>query len=211
MIRICKYVLSIIAIILSSGYIFSFVAIGRINILILENIDGKLALSSNTTTIRSAENFNSSGKENENQQNDNKVAAADGHSSSTKGRWIPLTNAERIQYNKREKRVCNNPFQHCCIGQGRQLVSKHSNISQLYVKWSKPTFPRGGSWSSHQPWWPLCPMATATYNDKIKWQPLTSHYYNPYCSSATRTAFIGALSPEKLKKVVWLVTTNLLQ
>ena len=25
------------------------------------------------------------------------------------------------------------------------------------------TFPRGGSWSSHQPWWPLCPMARRPY------------------------------------------------
>ena len=41
---------------------------------------------------------------------------------------------------------------------------------------------------------------TATYHDKIKRQPLTSYYYTPYCSTATRTAFIGALSPEKLKK-----------
>ena len=109
MIRICKYVLSIIAIILSIGFIVSFVAIRRINN--LGNIYGKVVLSSNTTTIiRSADNnFNSSGKENENQQNviSNKIAAEPGHidSSSTKGRWIPLTNTEQIQYNKREKRV----------------------------------------------------------------------------------------------------------
>jgi hypothetical protein len=40
---------------------------------------------------------------------------------------------------RREKRVCGKPFQHCCIGQGRQLGTRHQNISQLYVKWSEPT------------------------------------------------------------------------
>jgi hypothetical protein len=45
---------------------------------------------------------------------------------------------EKQEYLLREKRVCNNPLQHCCIGQGRRLVNQHENVSQLYIKWSEP-------------------------------------------------------------------------
>ena len=80
-------------------------------------------------------------------------------------------------------------------GKGGTSSSQQDNEKQF------DTFPRGGSWSCHQPWWPLCPTARRPrYHDKIKRQPLTSYYYTPYCSPATRMAVIGAISPEKLKK-----------
>jgi hypothetical protein len=52
--------------------------------------------------------------------------------------WIPLTKEEQWEYLIREKRVCKNPLHHCCIGQGRQLISHHKNVSQLFIKWSQP-------------------------------------------------------------------------
>ncbi|KAL3798557.1 hypothetical protein HJC23_011861 [Cyclotella cryptica] len=55
-----------------------------------------------------------------------------------KDTWIPLTQTERNAYNEKEKLVCGKPFMHCCLGQGRQLKTVHEDISQLYVKWSKP-------------------------------------------------------------------------
>ena len=52
--------------------------------------------------------------------------------------WIPLTDEEKQDYLIREKRVCKNPLHHCCLGQGRQLLSHHKNVSQLFTKWSNP-------------------------------------------------------------------------
>lgn len=45
-----------------------------------------------------------------------------------------------MEYQKREKHVCGHPFQHCCIGQCRQLSSKLSakEASVLYAKWNLP-------------------------------------------------------------------------
>ena len=53
-------------------------------------------------------------------------------------RWVSLTEDERRLYITKEKIVCGKPFQHCCIGQGRQLGTKHNNISQLFIKWKNP-------------------------------------------------------------------------
>lgn len=53
-------------------------------------------------------------------------------------RWIPLTEVEQIGYLDREKLVCGQPFLHCCLGQGRQLHTRHTNISQLFIRWSEP-------------------------------------------------------------------------
>lgn len=52
--------------------------------------------------------------------------------------WVSLTEEERRLYITKEKLVCGKPFQHCCIGQGRQLGTKHNNISQLFIKWKNP-------------------------------------------------------------------------
>ncbi len=52
--------------------------------------------------------------------------------------WIPVTKEEKWEYLIREKRVCKNPLRHCCIGQGRQLISHHKKVSQLFIKWSQP-------------------------------------------------------------------------
>ena len=67
----------------------------------------------------------------------NMVAERTGNSTAKENRWIPLTQDERSQYLNREKLVCGNPFRHCCLGQGRQLLTRHKNISQLYIKWSE--------------------------------------------------------------------------
>lgn len=52
--------------------------------------------------------------------------------------WVPITEDERRAYRERERRVCGRPFRHCCLGQGRQLGSRHGNASRLEVKWSEP-------------------------------------------------------------------------
>lgn len=58
--------------------------------------------------------------------------------TNNSGHWIPLTTKERLEYERREKHVCGHPLQHCCLGQCRQLPSKHSNASALYTKWNLP-------------------------------------------------------------------------
>lgn len=66
------------------------------------------------------------------------TASEDGDAPPNVGSWIPLTQQERVDYQQSEKLVCDNPFRHCCLGQGRQIFTQHQNTSQLYVKWSEP-------------------------------------------------------------------------
>ncbi|EJK74164.1 hypothetical protein THAOC_04175, partial [Thalassiosira oceanica] len=63
-----------------------------------------------------------------------------GTSVGSKHRWIKVTDSELDDYRAKETKACRRPFEHCCLGQGRQLLTNSFNdTSHLEVKWSGPT------------------------------------------------------------------------
>ena len=61
-------------------------------------------------------------------------------SVGSKHRWIKVSKSELNDYRAKEAKACRRPFKHCCLGQGRQLLTNSFNdTSHLEVKWSGPT------------------------------------------------------------------------
>ena len=63
-----------------------------------------------------------------------------GNSMDSKHRWIKVSKSELDEYRAKETKACGRPFEHCCLGQGRQLLTNSFNdTSHLEVKWTGPT------------------------------------------------------------------------